>query len=409
MSRSIFACGSNGAGQLALGHIDDVSAFAQCKFDPSCGEIVDVHDLVSSASHSLLLVTTSDGDKKLLGAGTNTHNQLGPQCALKEGQVPATTFRPVSLRRFADLTDEWVPTKIAATWTTTFVVYERSESEGVKVVACGSNDFGELGVAPGSACGPVVVVDLGLQNGECIELLCGGQRHVVAVITQGDGNTQRVVGWGAARRGELSATPLPAAPVSAKGKGKAPARPSTLPPTSINLAIPPHCRITDISLGASHSLALLSNGRVLAWGNDGKGQITGLDSVSNVHQLGATWGGSYLLADDGLRSQGSNTHSQLLREADRPDRALVPLDAKPTSLCTGTEHVLVLAKDPSATSFTPDALYAGGWNEHGNLGLGDTDDRSRLVQVPKIEGQGRILGMWTGCAASWIWMFAAQS
>lgn len=388
MMAALFACGSNGSGQLALGHEDDVSVFTKCQFDPSCSDFTEIHDLVSAASHSLLLV--KDGDQtKLLGAGTNTHGQLGLQCALSETQKAATTFRPVSIGRDAGLSADWRPVKVAATWTTSFVVFTDSERE--VIVACGSNDFGELSVPPSSTLGPVNV-DVGMRPGEYVEHLRGGQRHVIVVISKGAGSerTQRIVGWGASRRGELSAIPIDA---SAKGKGKA--RPSTMGPTEILLDIPTGVHIVDLSLGASHSLALLSDGHVLAWGSNAKGQTTGVSELANIRQACATWGGSYFRDESRIWSQGSNTHSQLLRAADTPDRGPVRLDASPSSLCAGTEHVLVLASngDPS--------LYSGGWNEHGNLALGDVDDRPRLV---KVDISGRPENMWAGCAASWVWI-----
>jgi protein ATS1 len=421
MSPVLLACGSNGAGQLALGHTEDVSLFTACKVDPSCGTITYIHDLVSAASHALLLAsTTTEGvetEYKLLGAGTNTHGQLGLQCALSDGPQSETTFRPITLNRAA--CPDWVPVKIAATWTSSFVVYEHPETREQKVVACGSNDFGELGSTGASG---VVTVDLQLAPGERIEHLAGGQRHIVAVISRGE--AQHIIGWGAARRGELSATPLPlpAATAQGKGKGKAPARPASLPPTPI-LATPPGTRIKALSIGAAHSLALLSTGRVLAWGSDGKGQIAGLGHVAGARHLGAAWGSSYIL-DEGLWSQGANSHGQLLRTADGPGRLRVPLRAVPTALSAGSEHVLVAAREicvsdasdrsgttttttATATAATTDgalplSLYAGGWNEHGNLGLGDTIDRPRLTKVPNLDGA--VIAMWTGCAASWIWL-----
>ncbi|KAL1409974.1 alpha tubulin suppressor [Vanrija albida] len=370
MPPALFACGSNGSGQLALGHEDDVSSLTRCAFHPSCPAASDIVDLVSAASHALLLVSTESGTR-LLGAGTNTHGQLGRPCALS-CPAPASTFRPLSLGREAGLGDGWEPVRVAATWTTSFVVYERGLSSGREqaVVSAGSNDFGELGSS--STSGPVLL-DL-LKPGEHVEHLRGGQRHVIAVLSSGSGagRTQRVVGWGACRRGELDPSgPKP----TAKGKGKAPAR--TSPPVAIALPVPPGAKITELALGAAHSLALLSTGRVLAWGSDLKGQVGGLDAVSEATGVAATWGGSYVVAAGALWSQGANTHGQLLRSSTEA-RARVALDA-PTTLVAGSEHVLV---------GTAEGLWTGGWNEHGNLGLGDQADRAELVQVP-VPGKDR--------------------
>lgn len=446
----LVACGSNGSGQLAIGHDEDVSSFTPCVFDPSCptwavSEDCEIVDLVSAASHALLLIRLRSQDPAatprnvLLGAGTNTHGQLGLRCALTDSPTVATSFRPFSLARDAGLDDTWEPVKVAATWTTSFVVYERQGHHATGpfpeqvVVAGGSNDFGEIGVAPSKPA--VMRVDAALQDGEWVEHLHGGQRHVVAVVSHGHGDnrTQRVVGWGAARRGELSAVPLPPPTRGTKGKGKAVATPTTLPPTPINLAIPSGTHVIDLALGAAHSIALCANGTVLAWGSDAKGQITGLTSsssslsspsslpsmITDVRCIGATWGGSYLLTGDAIWSQGGNTHGQLLRHtpadansgASRADdhdnnaaaRGPVLLpdhDAVTSALVAGSEHVLVVA-DGGKT------LYTGGWNEHGNLGVGDTVDRGRLV--PAGVGQGldsgarTIVRVWGGCAASWVW------
>lgn len=391
---TLLACGSNGSGQLAIGHADDVSTFTKCEFDPSCPDIADVLDLVSTASHALLLVRGSDGRNHLLGAGTNTHGQLGKQCAFAESSRPNTSFRPVSIARDAGYED-WTPVKIAATWTTSFVAFESpaSGAEGSGsakgdsnstartqvIVATGSNDFGELGDGL-----------VRLKDGEYVEHLRGGQRHVIAVATTGTGPTrkQRVIGWGASRRGELD--PTSAHP--AKDKGKAKARPRTMLPADIALDLT--SPIIDIALGASHTLLLLADGRVLAWGNDLKGQIAGLDQATGVRAIGATWNGSYVLTDK-LWSQGSNTHGQLLRpstESGTEPRAPIPFEGVDT-FAAGSEHILALAR---ANGRGRTDLWVGGWNEHGNLGLGNTDDRPELVST-NLQAKR----VWAGCAASW--------
>lgn len=397
---TLLTCGSNGSGQLAIGHADDVSTFTPCHFDPSCPQIAHVLDVVSAASHALALVRDPEGRTHLLGAGTNTHGQLGKQCSLAECSRANTSFRPISIARDSGFED-WTPVKIAATWTTSFVTFEfgagvggsssanvpnASSHEGLKtqvIVATGSNDFGELG-------GDGVIR---LKAGEQVEHLRGGQRHVLAVVTteSGPSRKQRVLGWGASRRGELDPT---SAHMSDKGKAKA--RPRTLPPTEITLDLP--TPITDVSLGASHTLLLLANGSVVAWGNNLKGQVAGLDSTVGARAIGATWNGSYVLTDK-LWSQGSNTHGQLLRPSSsdpetRPEtRFPVPLDGTVASFAAGSEHILALVSSHGCTDLE---LWSGGWNEHGNLGLGNTSNQAELGNT-NIKAQR----VWAGCAASW--------
>ncbi|KAK1922036.1 regulator of chromosome condensation 1/beta-lactamase-inhibitor protein II [Papiliotrema laurentii] len=424
----LYACGSNGSSQLSLNHADDVTTLTRCIFHPSFTAPPDakILDLVSSSTHSLLLLHTSSGNV-LLGAGTNTLGQLGPRCALWDEVKPEGRFKPVSLAVSAGLEGDWEPVKIAATWTTSFVTYRRvvgrddsssasqngaSSSRGVAsaaqevIVGCGSNDFGELGqggtgngdrVAITSASDNATIVPVRFQAGESVEILRGGQRHVVAVLRGPQG--QRVVGWGASRKGELDPK---SASRGVKAKGKT-AQPTVSPPTQIILNVQPGVMIRDVALGASHTLVLLSDGSVQGWGSDLKGQITQIDSMSDIKAIGATWGGSYYLTRGGeLFSQGSNTHGQLLRDSDQakgPGKVVVPRG----SICdivAGSEHLLVVVEDHGRKE-----LWAGGWNEHGNLGLGHADDQGRLV---KVDVPGEIKRVWGGLAATWVWTTAQE-
>jgi protein ATS1 len=51
-------------------------------------------------------------------------------------------------------------------------------------------------------------------------------------------------------------------------------------------------------------------------------------------------------------------------------------------------------------------LYAWGWNEHGNLGIGSLEDQWGAVEVPLPRDGGgktqRVQGMWAGCGTSWV-------
>jgi protein ATS1 len=185
--------------------------------------------------------------------------------------------------------EDWEPILVGATWTTSIVVYRRNSSSQAKssenttgteymVVSCGSNDFNELGYTDiaSSSTVPITraspcprIVDLGLEPGDKVEKLACGQRHVMLVISNKQGS-QRIIGWGAGRRGEFDLSTLGGVDGSdtirgakGKGKGKATARPTTYPPTTLHLPLDGQAeRIIDISLGASHTLVLTSKNRV---------------------------------------------------------------------------------------------------------------------------------------------------
>ncbi|CAD6572559.1 MAG: hypothetical protein TREMPRED_000573 [Tremellales sp. Tagirdzhanova-0007] len=443
------ACGSNGSGQLAISHSQDANTLRPCCFHPSLDSVIgnaQVLDLVSASTHSLLLLNlnTDSADpgntSLLLGAGINSVGQLGPRCALWDEVKAETRFKAVDLLGPLGLAQaDWEPIKIASTWTSSLVVYQRSpraalgsDSSAVKeefaeqmVLASGSNDFGELGTtraldegSPSNSSAKPTMVDLGLRRGEWVERVEGGSRHFVAVISAGNGDArkQRVVGWGAARKGELDVSVLvgesafePPREAKGKGKGKSVARPLTLPPTELNLPIPVDTHITDMSIGASHTLILLANGDVLAWGSDTKGQITGLTEIRGVNGIAATWGGSYILKDHEIWSQGSNNQSQLLRQTLDSDSALEPVRIeegwRARDLVAGSEHVIIVASREDDES-----VWTGGWNEHGNLGMGDQTDRHELTRVdiktafPELGGRVKIRDAWGGCAATWVWL-----
>ncbi|WVQ79476.1 hypothetical protein IAT38_001575 [Cryptococcus sp. DSM 104549] len=456
MPPNLLACGSNAASHLAIGHSLDVSLLTPTVFHPSLAPIPAtsrILDVVSTSAHSLLLLSlavSEDAPSRniLLGAGTNTLGQLGPRCALWGDVKPQARCTAVDLVADAGVEGDWEPVKMATTWTTSIVVYQRlpeppstvvgegsssgaaasqpiapSPSPQQIVLSCGSNDFGELGstspLTLSNTPSPIpisqpsqrpTVVDLGLAPGEQIELIKGGQRHVVAVIS-GEGGAQRVLGWGAARKGELDAKTIsqpgaqrqvPSARARGKGKAAAPAPSPTSPPVPITLPLPAGERITSLALGAAHTLALLSGGRVLGWGSDAKGQLLGVHELRGVRGIAATWGGSYFLTNEGVLSQGSNTHSQLVRGQSPPEaRGLVALEDgwSPETIIAGSEHLLVLARKG-----TEQGLWTGGWNEHGNLALGDQTDRDELRTVEL--GEGDVRGIWGGCASTWVWVDA---
>ncbi|WWC64439.1 uncharacterized protein I303_107049 [Kwoniella dejecticola CBS 10117] len=477
MPPRLLACGSNAASHLSINHPDDVSILTPTVYHPSLPVIPPesaILDLVSASAHSLLLIAPSNAQRAngsrntLLGAGTNTFGQLGPRCALWDHVKPEPRWKSVSLLNSVEVEDKdsWEPVKIAATWTTSFVVYQRSKrnsttnqsssssglaSSGLNgvdqqegdesieqiVISCGSNDFGESGssqspltlntpaeIPISHASQKPTIVDLGLRQGETVEMIRGGQRHVIVVIQDSKGK-QRVMGWGASRKGELDAGTIssllevgPSASGSrsngassskgkGKGKGKAISRPTSSSPITIDLPIPHGERIIDIALGASHSLALLSNGTVLGWGSNLKNQITDVHALQEIRGIAATWNGSYFLTrQNEVLAQGSNTHSQLLRpyctqsSAER-EKIDIPPGWTVERLVAGSEHLILHMKPKNGEE---DGLWTGGWNEHGNLALMDQGDRDTLQRVEVGVKGRRIKGVWGGCASTWVWI-----
>jgi protein ATS1 len=427
----LFATGSNGCGQLGIAHRNDVSRLTPCVFsgdDPlQDGSIV---SLVSGGNHSLLLLATPRG-RSIWATGTNAQNQLGP--GILSSLDVWTPLDLVSLRSAAGLVEDgttYEPVAIACTWTSTLIAFSRTLKPNGRrtsdiIISIGSNDFGELGCGSvGTSAedtGKVHIVRLpgwdGHASGSRMEIqqLATGQRHVVCscVFLNEGVQEQRVYGWGAARHGQLDVSSYSEATngPSAAGPSRQPTRrvsryPSTIPtPTTLDLSplIPADTHITKITCGTSHTVLRLSTGTLITLGSNAKHQR---DLPPSCDDVACTWNGTVGWDEEGVWAVGSNTHGQLGQitsdnPSSNPSRILIGDSSSPPNiqqLTCGSEHSLLLTQTGK--------LYAWGWNEHGNLGIGSLEDQWGCVEVPLPRdgggGERRVRGMWAGCGTSWV-------
>jgi alpha-tubulin suppressor-like RCC1 family protein len=122
--------------------------------------------------------------------------------------------------------------------------------------------------------------------------------------------------------------------------------------------------ITDVGAGWSHTVIRLSNGQVWTWGRGDRGQL-----------------GVVLPTEIYSRAEP--------RQVDLPSAAI--------AISVGSEHVLALLDDHRC--------YSWGWNEHGNCGLGHTNDVYIPTEIPWPTVQGRIKGIGAGYGTSFVWTF----
>lgn len=156
--------------------------------------------------------------------------------------------------------------------------------------------------------------------------------------------------------------------------------------------------VTAVSLGAHHSLALTSAGRVFAWGFGGYGQLgpqrvidqssTGLDcqveatmGPAPVRAIVAGYHHSLCLLEDGtVGAWGSHMYGQLGRDCssfNRPQRVDLPGPAR--CIAAGLSHSLV--------SLSDGRLFAWGSNRLGQLGMREPLRQSMFpIQVPMPPG-----------------------
>jgi protein ATS1 len=360
---AIFALGSNGSGQLGIGHKEDVSVPKQVLFDtdqvPSS-----VSQIAAGGNHTLLLATSGE----LFWAGDPTSGACGR--ASSEQKDGGPQFNPVNLSSSGTNDDIFKVGLAAATWEATIVTRLDSERNNTSVYSFGVGMKGELGLGeliirtpapsrvPDFPPAGTVVVDLAA---------CMG--HALAVLSNGD-----VYGWGNGRKGQLGA---PEAIVHSPRKI-----------SGIDFKVARAVCGKDFScfMGGPE------DPRVLLLGSDKFGIKTCFPAIADGWKdIRASWGNVYALKQDGgLESWGRDDHGQMVPPG-------LPGISK---IAVGSEHVLALDEEGNVLTW--------GWGEHGNCGPqvekgGDVKGRWNMVASTKFMPPGsKILNIGAGCATSWI-------
>jgi alpha-tubulin suppressor-like RCC1 family protein len=160
---------------------------------------------------------------------------------------------------------------------------------------------------------------------DAVDVACGGGNHVLALT-----RTRTVYAWGLGSNGQLGIGPLPT--VNFKTRS---ARVMNFVPYPV--PVPNLTDVKAVSTGHRHSLALLEDGTVRAWGSNSFGQVgdgTTADrdrpiAVPGVRNAVAISAGDYfsvaLLADGTVLEWGANTY------ADNGKPRLVPVPVKGVS------------------------------------------------------------------------------
>jgi uncharacterized repeat protein (TIGR01451 family) len=258
------------------------------------------------------------------------------------------------------------------------------KSDG-SVWSWGRNGNGELGLGgaqgiPATVNVPTQVVGLGPGSG-VIAIAAGGV-HSMALKSDGT-----VLTWGLNVVGELGAGPInnQTAPVQVTGFGQG-------------------SGAIAIAAGASHNLVLRSDGSVAAWGSNDTGQVgtgtnigpgrnfdtpvavSGLASGAGV--IGIAAGGNHSLAlksDGSVLAWGFNKTGQLGNadpsNADQGVPVAVSgfgIGSGVIAIAAGVDHSLALKSDGTE--------WAWGFNQDGELGDGTNVDENAPVQVSKLNG-----------------------
>ena len=432
----LLAAGSNARGQLATNDLEDAHEFIPCSFLGYHPGILpvgsrNVIQIACGSNHTLLLLQLENAQTQLWGSGDGGKGQLGPSYMQRVSSTTDQTslFRELDIAasfEHLDLTSYSVRL-IAASWETSYAAFSHPDQDDI-LISFGSNDFGNLGVGHPSKDqkNGTHIVDLrqakGLTEAKAgsvhIDSLTASTHHVIvrlsAVSPRGIIETH-IFGWGASRHGQVSG--------SGPSKGK--------PPASIDSPHPivltkEHSPVSSVAAGFQHTVFLHSNGSVSAIGSNKKNQLQHMDLLHNVRSVDCTWHGTFLVVDLdekwSILATGSNNKGQLGSHSVQDDKERVktslstvyfpfaPSTRKLTKLVCGSEHVLCLfTVVDTGISGTQDTstcteVWGWGWNEHGNLGTGDTKDVHLPIKIwpHDIENKGRVLDIWAGCGTSWI-------
>ena len=435
---TLLSTGSNAHGQLGNNTLDDSHLFQPCSFTnypsnslpPGTSAILSV---ASGANHTLVLLELIDqlGLKKteLWGCGDGRTGQLGKNYR-EESLAGSSTakFRKIELFLEENGLSGYSYRLISASWETSYAVLSCSGKEDV-VISMGSDEFGDLGIGGFTKTTGIeksekdfhvvkfdhLFTPSGIPNSLRVKFITSGQRHTTVHLQISESaNIPLLVGWGTSRHGQLGQL----AP-SSESNPKPP--PFTSRPHIIALD-----NVVSSALGIHHSLFLHASGQISALGSNRKNQLHSLPTKS-VQSVGCTWNGSYAVveSDEGWRiySSGSNSHGQLGLKPDPldvgiPNSGIVYFpeifDSESTSIeiACGSEHILVLSRhnveDRSVQQMIK--LWGWGWNEHGNLGTGNTDDTfqplkiwsNELGFISYFKGVHELVGIWAGPGTSWI-------
>jgi alpha-tubulin suppressor-like RCC1 family protein len=251
-------------------------------------------------------------------------------------------------------------------------------------LAWGQNDYGQLGNGS-TATGylPAEVSKAGALSGKTVAAMTAGGAHGLALCTDGT-----LAAWGYNGYGRL---------------GNGSTTPSTVPVAVSMTGVLSGKTVITVAAGYAHSLALCSDGTLVAWGYNGNGQLgNGSTTNSNapvvvntagvllgktVVAVAAGSGHSLALCSDGtLAAWGSNGNGQM--GIGSTTSSNVPVAVNAAGVLAGKTVVAVAAGGSHSLALCSDGTLASwGYNNNGQLGNGSTTDNN----LPAVVDQTGVL------------------
>jgi alpha-tubulin suppressor-like RCC1 family protein len=252
------------------------------------------------------------------------------------------------------------------------------------VVDWGGNDVGQLGNGSATSSSvPVVVTQTGVLAGKTVLSVVAADSHSLALCSDGT-----VAAWGDNSFGQLGNNSL---------------TPSNVPVAVFNSGVLAGKTVVSVAATGNHSLALCSDGSVVAWGDNSSGQVGNNSTVDSKVPVLVTQSGvladktvvsvaaglyhSLALCSDGtLVSWGWNSYGQLGNNT-MLDSSL-PVSVTQNGVLAGKAVVSISAGAGHSYALCEDGTIAAwGYNFYGQLGNSNTADSS----VPVLVNRGGVL------------------
>ncbi|XP_042049073.1 ultraviolet-B receptor UVR8 isoform X2 [Salvia splendens] len=352
--KEIWSWGAGTDGQLATGSLQDELTPRFIRSLSAYGPIV---SLSCGGAHVIAL--TPGG--RVLTWGRGTSGQLG------HGETVST-----SQANIVKQLEGFVITHISAGWNHSGFV-----SETGAIFTCGDGSFGQLGHADSSS--QLYPRQVSYFASKPVEQVACGMRHTLVLLA---GNVEKpVYGFGSGKRGQL-------------GISTDKVKLTSLPQITMGLE---NIKITCIHANGDHSSALSADGSLYTWGRGFCGALdTYIPCLSDVDfpisKVALGWNHALLLSRQGyVFMLGGDRHGVLSDPPKTPSTADVRGKSEEiiTRIIPGLANVKVvqIAAGAEHSAFITDngSIMTWGWGEHGQLGLGDTNDQT----APQVVGLDR--------------------
>jgi len=190
----VYAWGTNGFGQLGLGHNNDVNRPTLLPFPGSLANWT-LNNMVASEASTFAIFQNAQGQKQVYAWGDNRFGQLGLG---HNNDVSCPTLLP-----FPDSLAHWTLNNMVAGGASTFAIFQNAQGQK-QVYAWGYNRFGQLGLGHDNDVNRPTLLPFpdSLANWTLNNIVCGSGKGSFFAIFQNQEQKQ-MYAWGYNPYGEL--------------------------------------------------------------------------------------------------------------------------------------------------------------------------------------------------------------